>query len=154
MISKIKQTLNLAVFVLMSASMVGLAVAPVTYAAGVAPDQSCDATFITFPAWYNGLSGKDSTGNCVVISPDDAGGLSAFIWHVVLNVLAILLQVVVYITVAMIIYGGYMLLANGGSPEAVSKGKTTIRHAITGLIVALLAVAIVNVLLGITAPKS
>jgi hypothetical protein len=137
---------------IMSAGLVGLAVAPATYAAAPGPDPSCDATFITFPAWYNGLSNKPS-GDCVIMSPNDAGGLSAFIWHVVLNILDILIQVVIYVTVAMIIYGGFMLLANGGSPEAVSKGKKTIQHAITGLVIALLAVAIVNVLLGITTPK-
>lgn len=152
MISKIKQTLAMAILAVASSAMVGLAVTPVTYAAATA-DASCDATFITFPAWYNGLSTKVN-GECAIMSPNDAGGLSTFIWHVVLNVLAILLQVVIYVTVAMIIYGGYMLLANGGSPESVSKGKTTIRHAITGLVIALLAVAIVNVLMGITAvPK-
>ncbi len=151
MISKLKQIVSMAILVVASSALVGLAVTPATYAATA--DASCDATFITFPAWYNGLSTKVN-GECAIMSPSDAGGLSTFIWHVVLNVLAILLQVVVYVTVAMIIYGGYMLLANGGSPESVSKGKTTIRHAITGLIIALLAVAIVNVLLGITAaPK-
>lgn len=150
MMARLKQTFIMAAFTVLSASFVGLAIAPATYAAGA--DSTCDATFITFPAWYNGLSNK-SNGECVVMSPADAGGLSAFIWHVVLNIIAILLQVVVYVTVGMIIYGGYMLLANGGSPDSVSKGKTTIRHAITGLIVALLAVAIVNVIMGITVVK-
>lgn len=103
--------------------------------------------FFTFPAWYNGLT----DGNCSIKSPDAVGGISNFIWIVVLNVINIIFQAIGYIAFIMILYGGFRLLTSSGNASGVEQGKKTITNAIIGLIIAISAVAIDNLLFGIVA---
>ena len=125
------------------------------YAAG-----SCDRAFLTFPTWYRGLT----DGDCNLMDPSQFnrnpttgaidvangnGGLSAFIWHIVLNIIEIALQAVVYITVIFILYGGFQYITSAGSADAVKSAKSTITNAAIGLVVALSATAIVNLIVGI-----
>ena len=51
------------------------------------------------------------------------------------------------VAVIMIILGGFSLMTSSGDPGKVKKGKDTILYGIIGLVVALLAFAIVNFVL-------
>lgn len=51
--------------------------------------------------------------------------------------------------VIMIVYGGLRLLLSGGDAAAVTTAKSTILYAVVGLIVAVVAFAIVNFVLGV-----
>ncbi len=53
------------------------------------------------------------------------------------------------ISVLMLIYGGIRYTISGGDSKAVTDAKNTILYAIIGIIVALLAFAIVNWVLGV-----
>lgn len=128
----------------------GSAATVIAHPSGVsalAPDTSCNAYFLTLPAWYNGLAGKDA-GSCTVISPKDLGGsantqLSRFIWLIALNALQILLQIVAYLALGFIIYGGFAYLTSAGRSDKISRGREMIQNAVIGLIISLLAVALV-----------
>ena len=48
------------------------------------------------------------------------------------------------VAVIMIILGGFTLMTSSGDPGKVKKGKDTILYGVIGLVVALLAVVIVN----------
>ena len=57
--------------------------------------------------------------------------------------------VVAYIVVGFLIKGGYMYMVSTGDPQATAKAKNTIRDALIGLVIAIAAAAIVNVISGI-----
>ena len=59
-----------------------------------------------------------------------------------------IIQLIVNVAVIMIILGGISYATSQGDPSKVKKGKDTILYGIIGLIVALLAYAIVNFVLG------
>ncbi len=58
------------------------------------------------------------------------------------------LYVIGAVSVLMLIYGGIRYTISGGDEKAVTAAKNTILYAIVGIIVALLAFAIVNFVLG------
>jgi len=111
----------------------------------------CSTGFLGFPAWYRGLTKSD--GSCDVKDPismntaaagESNNGLSNFIWHIALNVVEMAMMAVVYVTVFFILYGGFQFLTSQGAPEASAKARTTILNAVIGLVIALLAVGIIN----------
>jgi len=112
--------------------------------------QDCNSkgAFLGINPWYYGLSKYDNNSNsCVIISPS-AGkdNLQNFIWHIVLNILGIMIRIVGYIAVVMIIYGGFMFLTGGDNPSQVQGARTTILNAIIGLVLSISATAIINLI--------
>lgn len=99
------------------------------------------------PVWYRGLV----DGNCNMKSPAAAGGLSTYIWKIVLNVIDILLRVVGYISVGFILFGGFIYMTSTGSSDGIAKAKKTITNAVIGLVISIAAVAIVNLVIGAVA---
>jgi len=57
------------------------------------------------------------------------------------------------LSVFMLIYGGFRYVVSGGDSSAVNKAKNTILYAIIGLVVALLAFAIINFVLVALTPS-
>ena len=105
---------------------------------------ACNDRLLTFPAWYKGLL----NGDCNVRSPQDVGGISTFIWTIVLNVLEILLQLIGYLAVAFIIRGGFKYMTAVGDPGEIAKAKKIIMDAVIGLVLSIFSVAIVNLAAG------
>ncbi len=105
-----------------------------------------DTSFLSFPTWYRGLIKDEAT--CTLNGPE-IGGLSNYIWHIVLNVIDILIMAIGYISVGFIIYGGFQYLTSAGNADGAKKGKTTITNAIIGLILAIVSVAVVRFIMGI-----
>lgn len=60
----------------------------------------------------------------------------------------ILLFIIGVLSVIMLIFGGIRYVVSGGDAKAVEAAKNTILYAIVGLIVAILAFAIVNFVVG------
>ena len=52
------------------------------------------------------------------------------------------------IAVIMIVYGGIQYITSAGNPSGLTKAKTTIIYSVVGLLVVIMAAAIVNVVLG------
>lgn len=104
----------------------------------------CNQGFLTFPAWYRGLTNE----NCDIKSPAEAGGLSTFIWTIVLNLVEILLNVVGYAAVGFIIYGGIKYIYSTGSPSGMAGARKTILNAVIGLVLSILSIAVVNTIAG------
>jgi hypothetical protein len=63
------------------------------------------------------------------------------------NIANVALYIIGAISVLMLIYGGIRYTVSGGDSAAVTSAKNTIMYAIIGVIVALLAYAIVNFVL-------
>lgn len=64
------------------------------------------------------------------------------------TVVNILLFLVGAIAVIMLIYGGIKYVTSGGAQDQVTSAKNTIMYAIVGIVVALLAFAVVNFVVG------
>lgn len=104
---------------------------------------ACRDTLLTFPAWYKGLT----DGNCNIKSPEP-GKLGNFIWAIALNIVDMILQLVAYISVGFIIFGGYKYMISAGSPDGMVKARKTITNAVVGLLLSIFSVAIVKVIAG------
>ena len=69
------------------------------------------------------------------------------------TIVNILLFIIGAISVIMLIFGGIRYTTSGGDSGAVTSAKNTIMYAIIGLVVAFLAFAVVNWVLGAIAPQ-
>lgn len=132
---------NIVFAVIMVASLGG---ATLTLATPQNASAACTERLLTFPAWYKGI--VDSS--CAVKNPADAGGLPAFLAKIGLNVIEFMLQLVGYLAVGFIMYGGFKYIIGAGAPEDIVKAKKTILNAVIGLIISIFSIAIVNVVAG------
>ncbi|MBR3180551.1 hypothetical protein IKF63_00530 [Candidatus Saccharibacteria bacterium] len=71
----------------------------------------------------------------------------------VVNVVNLLLYLVGVVTIVMIIVSGIKMTTSAGNPGAVQKAKMTLLYAIVGLVIAILAYAIINFVLDFTTKK-
>ena len=85
----------------------------------------------------------DPTGNVIKFIPQDGASLT----EIVQSILNWIFGSIGIVAVVMIIIGGFNFLTSAGDPGKVKKGKDTILYGIIGLVVALLAFAIVNFVL-------
>lgn len=105
-----------------------------------------DGKLLTLPPWYRGLTDPST---CGIRNPGQMpGGISAFIWAIALNIVEMILQIVGYISVAFIIFGGFKYMTSAGSPDGMVKARKTITNAIVGLLISIFSVAIVNLVAG------
>lgn len=91
---------------------------------------------------------KDEAGDCLVdengeIMYDRPRGVSYYV-NVIINVV---LGVIGVVSVVMIIIGGIQYATSSGDPQKAQKAQKTIIFSIAGLVIALLAFAIVNFVL-------
>lgn len=113
----------------------------------------CTSSFLTFPAWYDGVIDQSTCEVTVPNVDQSGGGLPSFIFRIVLNVIEIALQLVAYAAAGFIIYGGFKYLTAAGSPDRITAGRKMITNALIGLVISFLSVAIVNLVSGnIAAP--
>ena len=107
---------------------------------GLAPVATVDALNIREGA--NAAQG-DGTSGCLVGTEDSCGGDTS-LFKTITNVL---LFIIGAISVIMLIIGGIRYTISNGDSGAVTNAKNTILYAIIGLIVAILAFALVNFVL-------
>ena len=75
------------------------------------------------------------------------GGVNTDLYTMIQNILNWIFGVIGIVAVIMIIIGGFNMMISSGDPGKVKKGKDTILYGIIGLVVAILAFAIVNFVL-------
>ena len=115
------------------------------YADNFRPDDGCTKGLLGFRPWYQGLPKGE---NCTVATPTEAQ-MPAFIWTIVLNLLAGLFGAIGYLSIIFVIYGGFLFIMAHGDPGKVAKGKKTLTAAVIGVGIALLASVIVNTITGV-----
>lgn len=102
---------------------------------------------LTLPPWYRGLTVSDS--DCALASPDAVGGISVFIWRIVLNALDIALQLVGYIAAGFILFGGFQFMTAAGEVQKAADARQTIINAAIGIAISVGSVGLVNLIFGI-----
>ena len=85
-----------------------------------------------------GTGGRGGSGGC---SGNTTTGSLTSIFKTVVN---ILLYIIGAVAVIMIIFGAFRYVTSGGNSSSVTAAKNTIIYAVVGLIIAILAYAIVN----------
>ncbi len=125
------------------------AVSPTLSVVVPAPSVSaaCDTRLLGVPTWYRGLT---TGADCSIDMPEGGSAeLGGFVWKIVLNIIEMALVIVVYIAVGFILYGGFLFMVGGSSPATIEKARKAITNAVIGLIIAMLAIAIVNLIFGV-----
>lgn len=109
----------------------------------------CSESLLTFPAWYKGLLEDANADKCDIKSPGDSKeSLTKFVWTIALNVISMALNLIGYLAVGYIIYGGYKYMISAGAPDGMVKARKTILNAVIGLLISIFSIAIVNVIAG------
>ncbi len=143
MIAKIKKLL---LGLMLPILAVSGAITPVASAAGCA-DKGGGITF--FPSWYDGLCKGNS-----IISPNEMSGtgtggkLGAWISVIALNIVGMLLYAVGYVSLGFIIFGGFKYMVSGDNSSGTAAARKTILNAVIGLVLSIMAVAIVRFVAG------
>lgn len=97
-----------------------------------------------FPTWYKYLDGD--TGANGLCSPK-LTGLSD-VWLIAAAVIEIMLRIAALAAVFAVVYGGFNYITSQGEPDKTSKARTTIINGVGGLLVAILAGAVVGFVAG------
>jgi len=89
---------------------------------------------------FEAIDCSDATNASSIICKDKDRELTEY----TTSTINIILYVLGALAVVMIIYSGILYIMSGGDSTAVTKAKNTLLYSVIGLIVALLAYAIVN----------
>lgn len=141
---RIKNFLLAGLFIFTIAAPITATIAPQTVSAA----DGCESRLLGIPPWFRGLT-TGTPPNCAIQSPNDAGGLSTFIWRIVLNIIEMAVVIVAYIAVFFILYGGFQFIVGGSNPSMIEKGRKTILNAVIGLVIAMGAIGITNLVFSI-----
>lgn len=126
---------------------------PTQASAYVSP--GCRTSFMGLPTWYKYLDvGPEGNDPCAIQGPrqtiyDSRGNIAsnldvpAIAGRVALAVVEILLRVAVFAAMAFVLYGGFRYITSQGEPDATKSARQTIQNALIGMVIALLASAIV-----------
>lgn len=106
----------------------------VSFAAPVA-NAACDPNAMTLSSGADCAQGTDQPGTLFGSGADDG------LFKKVVN---IMLFIVGAVAVIMLILGGVKYVTSGGAQDKVTSAKNTIMYAIIGIVVAVLAYAVVN----------
>ncbi len=138
---------RLLVALLTAASLIGAILAPPALLATPVSAACSDAGVLGITPWYRGLQ-KEVQGSCQIKSPAN-GEVGKFVTTIVLNVLQAGFTIAAYVAVFFIIKGGFLYIVSAGSSQGMEDGKKTITNAVIGLVIVLLAVAIINTIASI-----
>jgi hypothetical protein len=111
-------------------------------------------TLASFPSWAFADSTSDklcqgaNLGNGQACPGGHASGADAALTNKIGDIVNLLLYITGALAVIVLIYGGIRYVTSTGDAKRVQQAKDTIVYAITGLVIAILAYAIVNFVVG------
>ncbi len=89
-----------------------------------------------------------ATPALAIKDPEKPEGVPSGLLNIINSISEAILYVVGTIAVLFIIIGGFQYITSAGNPDAIEKAKNTILYAVIGIIIALLAYAIVKYIVG------
>lgn len=105
--------------------------------------------FFGIPTWHRGLT-EDFGGNCEVKKIGKDGiPIEKFVWSVIGNLMDGVFRIVGVASVAFIILGGFKYMLAGGNANKLAGAKITVTNAVVGLIISLIATAIIGLIFSI-----
>lgn len=112
---------------------------------------ACESRVLGIPPWYRGLTKENPPACDMQAMGEGAGKVEAkkYIWTIVLNVVEMAIVIVAYIAVFFILYGGFLFMTGGSNPGQIEKARKTILNAVIGLVIAMAAIGINNLVFSI-----
>ncbi len=101
---------------------------------------ACDKSFFGFPTWYKYLDGADTCEPKLTQLND--------VWLIALAVTEILLRLAILIAIAYVLIGGQKYITSRGNPDKMSSAKNTVTDGLTGVVIAIAAIAVVSYIAG------
>jgi len=123
----------------------------IAFAAGGACDPTPGSGFLGFPTWFQYLDGEMvSTNNGFTVAEKCQPVINGLndIWKIVAAVLDILLRVASIAAIIFVLYGGVVYIISQGSPDKTKQALNTIINALVGLIITIIAAAVVGFIAG------
>lgn len=107
---------------------------------------SCDVASggigtMIIPPWYKYLDSEDVAGKC---RPKFDSTLSTTGTKVGIAVIEILTRVAGFVALGFIIWGGIQYITSQGEPDGLNAAKSTITNAITGLVITIITIGLVQ----------
>lgn len=102
--------------------------------------------FFGIPTWYKYIKEFDDNCNPKVNlrkGPNGASFNGTVVIQIALAIVDILLRVGALIAVGFVLYGGFLYLTSQGEPDGLKRGRQAIINALVGLVIAIMASAIV-----------
>ena len=102
--------------------------------------------FFGIPTWYKYIDTFDNKCNPVVDfrhGPNGARFNGEVVLQIALAIVDILLRVGALLAVGYVLYGGFLYLTSQGEPDGTKRGRQAILNALVGLVIAIMASAIV-----------
>lgn len=144
-----KKAIFAAILMVFSASF-GLAV--FDSKAASAACASDGAQLFSIPAWYRGLTKE---GSCEIKKISNKKGdadsvtIQSFVWTVVGNVFDAIMRIVGVVATGYIIWAGFQYMISAGDSGKMANAKTTLTNACIGLVIAIVASGIVQLVMGV-----
>lgn len=105
---------------------------------------ACSTSFLGLPTWYKYL---ELDGSCEVTGPTDSvtGDLlwPKVVGYIGVAVLEVLLRLAALVSIGFVMYGGFRYITSQGEPDSTKSARQTIQNALIGLVISLIATAIV-----------
>lgn len=104
-----------------------------------------DQSLYGIPTWYKYLEGAEDPNDrtCRLMMDFDTNSANSLV-SIGFAVVEIMLFVAGIVAVAFIVYGGFKYVISQGNPDSTKSAKDTILNAVIGLVIAILATAIVR----------
>jgi hypothetical protein len=110
---------------------------------GCTGDADAIEKFLSFPVWYRGLP-CDSSGDIDI----KGGDPSAIVFTIALNIIDIALRLIGIMAVGFVIWGGFQYITSRGEPERAKSGLVTVRSALIGMVISMIAAFVVSFVVG------
>jgi hypothetical protein len=138
-----KQLFRLPILSLVFMSILSVQVFFTPSVAHAVPPAHCTKRILSLPVWYEYL---DVGSDCEITGPTNGG---EFDWpkavgYVAIALVEIMLRIAGLVAVGFVIYGGFRFIVSQGEPENAKAARETIINAIIGLIITIVAAAVVN----------
>ena len=104
----------------------------------------CDNNFFGFPTWHKYLSEENSPGYACTKKLNSLSD----IWLIALAMAEILLRVVIFIAIIYVLIGGFKYITSRSNPEKTQSAKNTVLDALIGLVIAIVATAVIAFIAG------
>jgi hypothetical protein len=100
----------------------------------------CDKSFLAFPTWYKYLPGSATCEPRLTQIND--------IWLILLAIIEILLRVAILAAITFVLIGGFKFITSRANPDKTTAAKNTTIDALIGLVIAIVATAVVSFVAG------
>ena len=120
-----------------------------SYAADGGECQLSGGGFLGFPTWYKYLKGQSGVDNNTLKETCQPvlGSINS-IYGIVAAVIEILLRIASLVAIGFVVFGGIKYTLSQGAPDKTKEAQSTIINALIGLVIAIIATALVNFVAG------